>query len=192
MNFSSLWTPTSSSHQIWAVQVGLTRRALTQDFSPWKTALRKQGKWMSGKTWQLRSGCFTYPTLEDEKVQSSMHWQAWLGTSEKRSPRKAQAIACFALSLLILILAKRKKRNLVQLESLLPCQGRLFMILQDLVSPLCFCHPCHLCPGLCWLGVYANCSAYRILKKLVRWSCIPILLRVFHSLLWSAQSKVLT
>ena len=131
---------------------------------------------MSGRTLQLRSGCFTYPTQEDEKVQSSMHWQAWLGTNEKISPRKAQANACFVLSLLTLSLAKRKKRDLVQLESLWPCQGRLFRILQDLVSPLCFCHLCRLCPGLCWLGANANCSAYRILKKLVRWSGITILL----------------
>ena len=146
---------------------------------------------MSGRTLQLRSGCFTYPTQKDKKAQSSVHWQAWLGTSEKRSPRKAQANACFALSLLTVSPAKRRKRDLVQLESLWPCHRRLFRILQDLVSPLCFCHLCHLCPGLCCLGADANCSAYRILKKLVKWSGITIRLTVFYSLLWSAQSKAL-
>ena len=38
-----------------------------------------------------------------------------------------------------------------------------------------------------------NCCswhAYRFLKRQVRWSGIPISFRVFHSLLWSTQSKV--
>ena len=33
--------------------------------------------------------------------------------------------------------------------------------------------------------------AYRFLKRQVRWSGIPISLRIFHSLLWSTQSKAL-
>ena len=33
--------------------------------------------------------------------------------------------------------------------------------------------------------------AYRFLKRQVRWSGIPISLRVFHTLLWSRQSKAL-
>ena len=33
--------------------------------------------------------------------------------------------------------------------------------------------------------------AYRFLKRQVRWSGIPIFFRVFHSLLWSTQSKAL-
>ena len=33
--------------------------------------------------------------------------------------------------------------------------------------------------------------AYRFLKRQVRWSDIPIFLRIFHSLLWSTQSKTL-
>ena len=32
---------------------------------------------------------------------------------------------------------------------------------------------------------------YRFLKRQVRWSGIPISLRIFHSLLWSTQSKTL-
>jgi len=33
--------------------------------------------------------------------------------------------------------------------------------------------------------------AYRFLKRQVRWSGIPISFRIFHSLLWSTQSKIL-
>ena len=33
--------------------------------------------------------------------------------------------------------------------------------------------------------------AYRFLKRFVRWSGIPISFRIFHSLLWSTQSKAL-
>ena len=34
-------------------------------------------------------------------------------------------------------------------------------------------------------------SAYRFLRRQVRWSSIPIYLRIFHSWLWSTQSKTL-
>ena len=37
----------------------------------------------------------------------------------------------------------------------------------------------------------ASWPAYRFLKKQVRWSGIPISFRIFHSLLWSTQSKSL-
>ena len=33
--------------------------------------------------------------------------------------------------------------------------------------------------------------AYRLFRRQVRWSGIPISLRIFHSLLWSTQSKAL-
>ena len=36
----------------------------------------------------------------------------------------------------------------------------------------------------------ASWPAYRFLKRQVRWSGIPICFRIFHSLLWSTQSKV--
>ena len=36
-----------------------------------------------------------------------------------------------------------------------------------------------------------SCPAYRFLRRQVRWSNIPISLRIFHSLLWSIQSKAL-
>ena len=35
----------------------------------------------------------------------------------------------------------------------------------------------------------ASWPAYRVLRRQVRWSDIPISLRIFHSLLWSTQSK---
>ena len=39
--------------------------------------------------------------------------------------------------------------------------------------------------------IVASCSAYRFLRSQVRWSGICISLRIFHSLLWSTQSKAL-
>ena len=44
------------------------------------------------------------------------------------------------------------------------------------------------CPVPCPVASWA---AYRFLKRQVRWSGIPISWRVFHSLLWSTQSKAL-
>ena len=43
------------------------------------------------------------------------------------------------------------------------------------------------CPVL----TIASWPAYRLLKRHVRWSGIPISFRIFHSLLWSTQSKAL-
>ena len=43
------------------------------------------------------------------------------------------------------------------------------------------------CPVL----TVASWPAYRFLRRQVRWSGIPISLRIFHSLLWSTQSKTL-
>ena len=43
------------------------------------------------------------------------------------------------------------------------------------------------CPVL----TVASWLAYRFLKRQVRWSGIPISWRIFHSLLWSTQSKAL-
>ena len=43
------------------------------------------------------------------------------------------------------------------------------------------------CPVL----IVASWAAYRFLKRQVRWSGIPISFRIFHSLLWSTQSKAL-
>ena len=43
------------------------------------------------------------------------------------------------------------------------------------------------CPVL----TVATWPAYRLLRRLVRWSGIPISWRIFHSLFWSTQSKAL-
>ena len=43
------------------------------------------------------------------------------------------------------------------------------------------------CPVL----TVASCPAYRFLRRQVRWSGIPISLRIFHGLLWSTQKKAL-
>ena len=44
---------------------------------------------------------------------------------------------------------------------------------------------------LCPVLTVASWSAYRFLRRQVRWSGTPISLRIFHSLLWSIQSKAL-
>ena len=44
---------------------------------------------------------------------------------------------------------------------------------------------------LCPVLIVASWPAYRFLRRQVRWSGIPISLRIFHSLLWSLQSKTL-
>ena len=43
----------------------------------------------------------------------------------------------------------------------------------------------------CTVLTIASWAAYRFLKRQVRWSGIPISYRIFHSLLWSTQSKAL-
>ena len=43
------------------------------------------------------------------------------------------------------------------------------------------------CPVL----TVASWPAYRFLKRQIRWSGMPISFRIFHSLLWSTQSKAL-
>ena len=43
------------------------------------------------------------------------------------------------------------------------------------------------CPVL----TVASWPAYKFLKRQIRWSGIPISFRIFHSLLWSTQSKAL-
>ena len=42
---------------------------------------------------------------------------------------------------------------------------------------------------LCPVLIVASWPAYRFLRRQVRWSGIPISLSIFHSLLWSTQSK---
>ena len=43
----------------------------------------------------------------------------------------------------------------------------------------------------CLVLTVASWPAYRVLRRQVRWSDISISLRIFHSLLWSTQSKAL-
>ena len=49
-------------------------------------------------------------------------------------------------------------------------------------EPVCSIVPCKVLTVASW-------SMYRIFRRQVRWSGIPICLRFFHSLLWSTQSK---
>ena len=43
----------------------------------------------------------------------------------------------------------------------------------------------------CLVLTVPSCPAYRFLRRWVRWSDIPVSWRIFHSLLWSIQSKAL-
>ena len=43
----------------------------------------------------------------------------------------------------------------------------------------------------CLVLTVASWPAYRFLRRHVRWSDIPISFRIFHSLLWSTESKAL-
>ena len=43
----------------------------------------------------------------------------------------------------------------------------------------------------CLVLTVASWPAYRFLRREIRWSGIPVSLRIFHHLLWSTQSKVL-
>ena len=43
----------------------------------------------------------------------------------------------------------------------------------------------------CLVLTIASWPAYRFLRRKIRWSCISITLRIFHSLLWSKQSRAL-
>ena len=43
----------------------------------------------------------------------------------------------------------------------------------------------------CLVLTVASCPTHRFLRRQVKWSDIPISLRIFHSLLWSTQSKAL-
>ena len=52
----------------------------------------------------------------------------------------------------------------------------------------------HICTSSlfpCLILTVASWPAYKFLRRQVRWSSIPISLRIFHSLLWSTQSKTL-
>ena len=41
----------------------------------------------------------------------------------------------------------------------------------------------------CVVLTVVSCPAYRFLRRQIRWSGIPISLRIFHSLLWSTHSQ---
>ena len=62
----------------------------------------------------------------------------------------------------------------------------------DNTQPWCTPFPIRNQPVVpCPVLTVASWPAYRFLKRQVRWSGIPISFRIFHSLLWSTQSKAL-
>ena len=62
-------------------------------------------------------------------------------------------------------------------DSIQPCHTPLLILNQSVV-------PCPVLTVVSW-------PAYRLLRRQVRWSVVPISWRNFHSLLWSTQSKAL-
>ena len=62
----------------------------------------------------------------------------------------------------------------------------------DNIQPWCTPFPIwNQCVVPCPVLTIASWPAYRFLRRQVRWSGIPISFRIFHSLLWSTQSKAL-
>ena len=62
----------------------------------------------------------------------------------------------------------------------------------DSIQPWCTPFPIwNLSVVPCPVLTVASWPAYRFFKRQVRWSGIPISFRIFHSLLWSTQSKAL-
>ena len=62
----------------------------------------------------------------------------------------------------------------------------------DNIQPWCTPFPIwNQCVVPCPVLTVASWPSYRFLKSQVRWSGIPISFRIFHSLLWSTQSKAL-
>ena len=59
----------------------------------------------------------------------------------------------------------------------------------DSTQPWCTPFPVWNQSGPCLILTVASWPVYRFLKRQVGWSGIPISFRVFHSLLWSTQSK---
>ena len=82
--------------------------------------------------------------------------------------------ACVSSSLALLMMYSAYKLN-KQSDNIQPWHTP-FPIWNQSVFP---------CPVL----TVASWPAYRFLKRQVRWSSIPISFRIFHSLLWSTQSK---
>ena len=84
--------------------------------------------------------------------------------------------ACASSSLAFLMMYPAYKLN-KQGDNIKPWRTPFLIWNQSVVS----------CPAL----TVASWSTYRFLKRQVRWSGIPISLRMLHSLLWSTQSKAL-
>ena len=62
----------------------------------------------------------------------------------------------------------------------------------DNIQPWCTPFPiCNQSIVPCSVLTVASWPAYRFLRRQVRWFGIPISFRIFHSLLWSTQSKAL-
>ena len=84
--------------------------------------------------------------------------------------------ACASPSLAFRMMYSEYKLN-KQGENIEPCCTPFPTLNQSIV-------PCLVVTVVSW-------PAYRFLRQQVRWSGLPISLRIFHSLLWSTQSKAL-
>ena len=83
---------------------------------------------------------------------------------------------------------RRGQQRMRRLDGITDSMGMSLSKLQKTVKNRETWHGAVPCPVLAvasWLG-------YRFLRRQVRWSGIPISLRIIHSLLWCTQSKVFT
>ena len=91
-------------------------------------------------------------------------------------PLSILILACASSSLAFCMMYSAYKLN-KQSDNILPWQTPSPILNQSVV--------------LCLFLTFASWPAYRFLRKQVEWSGIPIYWRIFHSLMWSTQSKAL-
>ena len=106
-----------------------------------------------------------HPGGEQQSKGTQEHYSCWLKDRISSFPKG------------YLITFRPKFTYLIHTNNIQPWQTS-FPIWNQSVVP---------CPVL----TVASWPAYTFLKKQVRWSGIPISFRIFHSLLWSTQSKAL-
>ena len=112
----------------------------------------------------------SYPLLSAIRVVSFTYLRLLLFLSAILIP------ACTSTSLAFCMMHSTYKLN-KQGDNIQPCHT-LFPIFNQSIVP----YP---------ILTVTSQSTYRFLKRQVRWSGIPISLRIFHSLLWSTESKAL-
>ena len=141
-------------------------------FSPYSLQLMLNFKWaFSLSSFTLIKRLFSSSSLSAIGVVSSAYFTLLIFLPAFLIP------ACHSFSLAFHMMYSAYKLN-KQGDPIQPCHTP-FPILNQLVV-------------LCLILTVAPWPADRFLRRQVRWSDIPISLRIFHSFLWSTQSKALT